>query len=242
MPQPVLLTNVRRARAAAFTLIELVIAIGILALIMTVAYSSLGQIMRSTKILNDQRDASFIANAVLIRMSRELQLALAQQGRGLLPPCDKVSAQTPLKPSVLVGDKVTLQNGRRGDQITFVAAEGGQYLPDGGSHSGSVQITYRVDRDTAGAADGFLFLRDELPDIRPPNRACEKLMSFSLSNRLTTLQFEYFDDQDNRWVDEWGQPNTPRATRLPQLIRFTVGIISPLGKEDVFSTTVPLPR
>ena len=28
-----------------------------------------------------------------------------------------------------------------------MALEGGQYLPDGGTHSGVVQITYRVDKD-----------------------------------------------------------------------------------------------
>ena len=63
----------RRKHSSGFTLVELVIAISILSVILTVAYSSLSYIIRTKKLLDDRRDVSAVANAVLLRVSREIQ-------------------------------------------------------------------------------------------------------------------------------------------------------------------------
>lgn len=75
--------------SAGFTLIEIVIAVSILAAIVGVAYGSLTSIMRSKKLLDEERDLRAVANSVLTRMTRELQLAYS--GVPLMPPRNQLN-------------------------------------------------------------------------------------------------------------------------------------------------------
>jgi len=67
-----------------FTLVEIVVAISILTIMLGIAFDALFQIGRTKRALDDERDAALVANAVLGRMTRELQLIADQTA--LLPP------------------------------------------------------------------------------------------------------------------------------------------------------------
>lgn len=221
-----------------FTLIEIVIAISILVVIMMIAYSSLTQIIRSKQLLDDSREVKAIVNSILLRMTRELQLAKA--GLPLLPDRDKLDQ--PNKPSInLIGESIELPNRGYGDKITFIAAQGGQYLPDGNSHTGDVQITYRVEEDPEqGNAQGrtYYLIREEEPYINSAKKAYEQAMIFPITRHLVSLRFRYFDGRTGRWVDNWG--TSPATTKLPKLIEFEVKIKSGSGRIESFKTAVAL--
>ena len=220
-----------------FTLIELVVAITILGIIMTIAYSSLNGILRSKKTLEDKRDLQAVAYAILNRMTRELQLAYS--GVSIMPPPNEKDIRYTSRTN-LIGERGSLANGLRADKITFLALEGGQYLPDGGSHSGIVQISYRVEENpdapqTSNAA--YYLIRDETPYIRPYERAYERTMTFPITSSLVGLQFEYFKLDDETWHSVW---DPEQHEKLPGMIKFSVVLRSPAGQEEEFTTTVPL--
>ena len=231
---------IRRNKSSAcdgLTLIELLMAISILVIMMSIAYGALSQLMRSKVLLDDSRDASFLANAVLNRLIRELQLAYSEAP--LLQ--NETAGQRGGIALYFSGEKNTASANRRADRITFVAQEGGQYLPDGGTHSGLVQISYRLEEDPERRRDRqapYYLVREELPYIRPVEDAYEKILYFPVADNIESLEFSYFDGQRREWTDSWGNP--PRRERLPTLVRLTLKTRSKRERLSVFTTIVPI--
>ncbi len=213
-------------------------------------YKVIQGIIESKAILDDQRDGMFIANSVLTRLSRELQLADNEEGgRRLIASCDNLpapsssgpaAAQTPTGPQpILIGDEKSVGTGARGDTLTFLAREGGQYVPDGGSHSGVVQITYRAEPDPEQKGNNatLLLIRDEMPYRKPSDLACKNAIRFPITNNLVSLQFWYFDKKNNEWVDSW---TDQRSFRTPSMIQYQVKLRSPGGQIQSYTSTVAL--
>lgn len=219
-----------------FTLLELLMAVSILVIMMSVAYGALMQLMRAKTALDDSRQAGFLANAVLNRLTRELQLAYGDAP--LLDPNDAPASGATLYFS---GESQQIASDRRGDRLTFIAQEGGQYLPDGGSHSGLVQITYRVEKNPEEKRDTkapYYLIREEVPYMRPAKKAFEKILFFPVSESIESLQFSYYDGKQEDWSDSWGNP--PRPDRLPTLVRLTLKTRSARGVVSTFTTLIPI--
>lgn len=222
-------------RSRGFTFLEIVLSIGILAVIMGVSYGALSQILRAKKTLDDTRDVKAIADSVIQRISRELQLASRAGGTILTNPANK----GPIFPGRVRGESKKGGDGTFQDSITFLAQEAGQYVPDGATHTGIVQIQYRVEKDPDNPqSDTFVLVRDEMPYIRPPDAAFKKKMTFPITKSLVSLQFRYYSDSDQSWSDSWGQPP---HTQLPNLVRFTIKIRSPLGIISTYETSIFIP-
>ena len=182
----------------------------------------------------------YIANSVLTRLSRELQLAVK---RPILPSCQSANnntagapptdqANTGIRP-VLLGE-----SGPNGTSITFLAKEAGQYIPDGGTHSGVVQINYRAakDPDKKDAQDsGLLLIREETPNTKPLIKACKNILRFPITSNLMGLEFRYFDGKSKEWSETW---DSQRAVRLPDIIQFTVRLKSPAGEIQTYTSAV----
>jgi type II secretion system protein J len=213
-----------------FTLVELVIAISILSVILTVAYSSLSYIIRTKKLLDDRRDVSAVANAVLLRVSREIQLAADIR---LIPPPGGVKAGSNLE-----GLNKTIGDGEHGDTINFMAQEAGQYVPGGLSNVGTVMIRYRVEKDPdspRGQPSSYFLIRDEVPDIRPIQNAWGKLMTFPIAKNVVRFELSYYDLANNKWNKEWtGQKG------LPSLVRMVLALRSPAGVIHEYMTVLPV--
>lgn len=241
-------TPAKRRSSSGFTLMEVTIAFTILAVMMTLNYRILKGVVTAKELIDDRRDGMFIANSLLTRMSRELQLAVK---RPILPSCDTASAGTSSSsdqaqsasgsnPSQSSFGRPVLisQSDLEGSSITFLAKEAGQYIPDGGTHSGVVQITYRVaqDPDQKGSQDAtYLLVREEIPNSKPLSKACKSVLRFPISNNLISLQFRFFDGKAREWGDTWtGQ----QAIRLPEIIQFTVALRSPRGTVQSYTTAV----
>ncbi len=226
----------RSSQDRAFTLIEIVISLAILSIVVGITYSALNNIVLTKEILDDRRDSDRIAGAIINRISRELQLAFSGIPLLIHPDTEK---QTQLSSKInLVGIQGTLSNGEPGDLISFVALEGGQYLPDGGAHSGVVQITYRVAEDPEDPdSKTFYLVREEVPVMKPEEKAKEKLMVFPITKELLGLRFRYFDRENNEWATSWGSDN---HLKLPSMVELQFKVMSPKGAVDTFTTAVAL--
>ncbi len=220
-----------------FTLVEVLLATFILTLIMTVGYGSLSYIIKGKALLDDRRDAMLIGDAILSRFTRELQLVSLDERRAIIsrPNEDEKTSST-----ALLGQASNLDNGLPGDSITFLAMDGGQYLPDGGTHTGVVQITYRVasDPEQRGTSDKTYYLiRDEIPYLRPPEKAWQQVMTFPVTAQLVSMSFEYYDADKAQWTNTWTGEGTQK---VPAMVRFSISIKSPAGKINTWSTAVYL--
>ena len=223
-------------RSSGFTLIEVIIAVAILGVLMTIIYSTLNQVIKAKILLDDRRDGTFIANAVLNRVSREIQMAFS--GVPLLPRPDEAEGK-PLPSTInLIGEEKQLAGGAHGDSIRFVALEAGQYLPDGGTHSGLVQIMYRVEKDPdAQDEKRHLLIREETPLIRPNEEAFSRMMIFPITKDLVSFKLRYYDQEEEAWRSSWGDDE---HNRLPEMVEFTIEVASPQGNVQSFTSAVAL--
>ena len=242
-PQP----RVKRTGNRGFTLLEVTIALAILAVMLTLNYKILRGVITAKQLIDDRRDGMYIANSVLTRMVRELQLTVK---RPLLPECTSAPGASqspspadtpnPADPAAPSGVKPVLlsESGLDGASITFLAKEAGQYVPDGGTHAGTVQITYRVAKDPnqSGSPDGGLVLvREEIPNTKPLAKACKSVLRFPITNNLTGLSFRFYDGRKKMWTDSW---SGPQSSMLPEIIQFTISLKSPAGAVQSYTTSV----
>lgn len=230
-----------------FTLLEVTIAISILSVMVLLNYKTIRGLIEAKLLLDDKRDGMFIANSVLTRISREIQLATSQ--RALLPPCDSLgpvpagaaaagtAAPDPAAPRLVFKSE---ESGiGAGPSLTFLAKEAGQYIPDGGTHSGIVQITYRIeeDPDQRGARERTLLLvREEVPHRLPATRACADVIRFPITKNLVSISFQFFDKRAEEWSASW---SNEKSVRLPNIVQFKLTLATPQGQET-YTTAVPI--
>ena len=213
-----------------FTLIELIMAITISTIIVSTIYSCLSHIMRTKVMVDNEREIGYIANSVIERLTRELQLIITDGEQKLLPPKNKTS-DTYAKGVTVIGEK---------DSIVFLANDAGQYVHDGITHSGAIQITYRVATDPEEnkrySTPTYSLIRDETPFSFNYENAYKNTMTFPITSRLIKIQFSYFDEENNTWKSQWTKDDKGQ----PRLIRFNLQLLAPNEETRNFTTTVPI--
>lgn len=219
------------------TVIEVTMALAILVVMMTLNYNVITGVVRAKAAVDDQREGMFIANSVLTRIARELQLAVKS---GSIIQCDTSAPPQQANPPVFLGEQSSGNKGGRADTLTFLAREAGQYMPDGGTHSGLVQITYRVEADPEQKDSknaGLLLVRDEVPHGKDQKKACGTAIRFPITKNLVSLQFQYFDKRSTEWLSEW---TGPKAYTLPSIVQFTLSLQSPEGVVLTYTSAVAI--
>jgi prepilin-type N-terminal cleavage/methylation domain-containing protein len=241
--------NNRRDGHNGFTLIEIVIAISITAMVIATAYSALNQILNAKRYLDDKRDVSLTAYAIIQRITREFQLTVADIP--LLFENNNSGEQQNNNSIFLLAESNGSGGSGHQDSITFIAQEGGQYLPDGGTHSGLVQITYKVAKDPEKESSDKVYslIREEIPYATMPssnntqdwekakNKAFKNRMVFPVTDNIVSFRLTYYDKESEKWLKEW---DSSRKGRVPAMISFNISLLSPLGNTEEYYTIVPI--
>lgn len=232
-------------KKSGFTLVEVVIAISILSIIFGTAYSVITQIISTKRMLDDRRDISTTASSIIRRLSRELQLVIADSGKPLV----FINSSKFGGASVYFYGESGNSSSGEGTSIHFLAQEGGQYLPDGGTHTGLVEINYRLVRDPEGdKSDVYSLVREETPYVSLPRsnnprlyqealeKARQKRIIFPIAENVVAFDVKYYDLYNDTWVKEWGTS----MNEAPAMIHYSVSLVSPLGSVQKYATTVPI--
>ncbi len=222
-----------------FTLIEILLAVGILGFIMSISYGAIGSIVRTKRILEDEQEIERIDHVLVRRLTQEFQLSYP--GIPRLPPRDNLDERFHSNDNML-GEEDSLSNGRPGDSITFVALSAGQYFMEGkNANAGLVQISYRVledpEREKEEDYPVYSLVREEVPYTRPFDTVYDQAVRFPLVEIVESFQLEYFDIKSETWTRTWGDGD---RTGLPAMIRFTIEVRSPEGKPRIIQGTAPL--
>jgi prepilin-type N-terminal cleavage/methylation domain-containing protein len=224
-----------------FTFLEIVISISILAVIMGVTYSSLNQIIRSKKILDDARDGKAIADSILSRMTREFQQAVNSDSATLaiLPPRNNLTKPY-LGKTVFLSERKEQSQGQIATTITFLTLAQPASHIDPENKSEYIQVTYRVEPDPDDPnKERLRLIREEVPFITPASKAYKRTLAFPISQDILQFEFLFYDSNKEAWIESWGKhPNL----NAPPLIQVLFRIRSPLGAVQTYSTIIALPR
>ncbi|HXI60524.1 MAG TPA: prepilin-type N-terminal cleavage/methylation domain-containing protein [Polyangia bacterium] len=211
----------RRASAqAGFTLIEVTLAVAILAFITTIMFGSFSQAVSSKRAIEASQDRMHTVRIALLRMAREIEMAY-QSG-----------AESPVLPE----PRTRFVGTARGDVDELVFSSfAHQRLRSGLAESDTTLVTYYGERDPDDRRVLNLMRREtrrlqaEDPKIIPGE-------SYILCPDVAKLKFSYYDFQRKEWGTEWSTMGANRMDYLPSHVRITLTVIDERGQEVTYST------
>lgn len=201
-------------RRAGFTLLEVVISVGILAVILTIVYNTFNSSMKAFTTMENAGDAYAQARIVLTRMSEEIAsiyFSTENRNTGLLGE-DRDEYDLPA------------------DALHFTTLSHIRWAKDS-KESELCEIGYYLEKEEE---TGFLFRRE---DWNTDGTIEEGGRPLELAEGVDGLNFRYYDGDE--WVDEW---DSRIKNGLPKAIEAVLIMRDPRRKRITFSNifTVPI--
>jgi general secretion pathway protein J len=196
-----------RRSMSAFTLIEVLVAISILAAIAMLIYSAFAGMKRSKEGIERINDRYREGRLAMARMQRELQSAY-------------VSAHEPISPVSAVQKTVFRgTTGSPGDRIDFCSFSHRRLLEDS-KETDQAEISYfsGTDPDHPGRIDLLRRVSGKI-DLKPNEGGKTEV----LATDIDLFKVEYLDAATGQWQDRWDTTQaTEQAGRLPLQVKLTL--------------------
>lgn len=228
-----------------FTLLEVMVSVGLLGVIMTLLWGTTSQSLRAKDRI-EARDAVFhSADVALRKMSDDLMAAFLSRG-GASPaaaaaPGGAAPAPTPAPASTTPAPKTFFIGEDRGDQdgLRFSALSHLRLVKQA-KESDQAKVAYEVvaNQDIPGTYD--VVRREEVW----LNASTEvEGRGYALIEGVARFNLEYYDDRRGDWVKEWSTEQVDWKDRLPMAVRITLVFKDPDDEqtEIPLSTAVSLP-
>jgi type II secretion system protein J len=215
---------------AGFTLIEVLIAVVLLAIISFLVFQSMGAAVGSKERFENRELAFRGANVFLDRFSRELTTAVLYGNVDMLG----VSANgEQISKSVFTG----ANNGDQ-DKLIFDTLSHTRYLKDS-KESDLAELTYWLDPMEEGDGLYVIKRRDKSPPDAEPG---EKGKVTVLLEGVKEFNLRYYDAVKTEYKDEWDTTKVDFANRLPRAVEVTLVLQDPGDEENTlrFSTVALL--
>ena len=218
--------------AKGFTLIEVLVALVITALVLAMVYSSYSAVMRTRERVTNATDLDMTARLVLTRMSREIETAFLVKKAPDAPP---ESRYTLFKGS---------QNdiGRRpADKISFTCFAHTKRGVDA-KESDQAIISYEV-QELASDEDGrdreeptLGLIRREWRRIPPPGETqSAEPRPIPLVEDLQGFRLRFRDDE-GEWQESWDSTDLRTLDQLPTAVEITLTLRDERGRDHDFVT------
>ena len=206
------------ARAAGFTLIEVMLAMAILAFITSIMWGSFSQTAANKRALEAAQERVHTARVALMRMSREIEMAYTA---------------TETSPGAYTRTFMTSSSQATVDELSF-STFAHQRLRGGLAESDTSIVTYYADRDPDDPKITNLMRREtrRLQSEDPKTLISE---SYILCPDVARVQFSFYDYKKKEWEKEW-DTHTVGAEYLPSHVRITLIVVDERGEEVTFST------
>lgn len=217
-----------------FTLIEFTIVLAIFSILLTFLYSTIVHTATTVRRIEEHMKRQHKVRTLFEGILREVRLISVDTPPLILSP-------NPVQPVQFKAEK-----NRNGSVITFIAPEGGVYMPGRQSGSNLAQITYRMEADPDHQGN-FLLIRDEMPIIYPPKSAFEKKITFPVHRNIRGFEIRLYSISEKSWTSEWGTsnvspealpPGAPPPSRIPALIEIKLTIDTGAGAPRSYTTLV----
>jgi general secretion pathway protein J len=212
----------RSAPAAAprgFTLIEVMIAIGITAVIGVMVAGSFQRTYAAKEITEQQDERFSSARVTLTRLARELSQAFLS---------DQYDHKRFREPPTLFRGKDQGQQ----DDLLFATMSHARLSRDV-KESDQALVEYTVEPDPERPGESALFRREKARFDETPERGGTKSI---VCEHVSTFDVEYWDWKRQEWAREWVTTGVEHPNILPTRVRVRLGLKMPDGKERLFET------
>jgi general secretion pathway protein J len=202
-------------RARGFTLIEVLIAMGIVAVMAVMTIGSLSEIDRASSVAHDQEARHAAARLALRRLGRELSMAFLSDN------FDTRKYRDPL--TLFVG---------REDELLFTTMSHVRLYKDAKESDQSI-VEYKLDADPEHSGERALFRREKPRIDDEPERGGHRDL---VADHITALRLQYWDAKRKDWVREWTTRTAEHAKELPQRVRIELEMTLPDRRTERFVT------
>jgi general secretion pathway protein J len=202
-----------------FTLLEVMIAVGVLALIGTLTYKSFDSAYDLKRRVETAEDRDQTVRGALDRIGREVSMTFLSEHY------DRKRFRE--RPTFF-----RLKDGRR-EAILTVTSFAHQRLHVDAKESDQAVFEYRLERDDAGRTSLFRRVKAQIDE--EPDRGGAKAV---LAEDVLRFTVQAWDPRDREWRDEWDS-NSPQRTGgalVPPRVRVAITVIDEQGKERTWST------
>lgn len=224
-----------RARARArrgITLIEVLVALGVLGLVASLVYGAFDAMRRTRAGVDGASERFFQGRSAVSRMAREVQSAFLSLHRPLTNPGLQVS-QTIFRGT---------DGGRTGDRLDFTSFSH-RRLGFGSHESDQNELSYFVtsgskERQAEGDREARDLARREsaVIDMEPTTGGVSQV----LAENVLEFDLSYLDGATGDWLDHWDS-SAEQFERLPRYVRIELAIARSLpGPPYRFVTKVPI--
>ncbi len=204
-----------------FTLIEVMIAVAILALIGAVTYKAFDGAWDLKQRVEKAEERDQTVRGALNRMARELSMAFLSEH------FDRKRFRQ--RPTLF-----KLKDGRNDALLTFTSM-GNERLYTDAKESDQALFEYKLDRDPDDGSKTDLFRRVKTLLDEEPDRGGEKQV---LAEDVLKFHVQVWDAKDREWRDEWdsnGTNNTGQVL-IPARVKLSLTIKDENSKEKTYST------
>lgn len=221
----------------AFTLIEVLVSITILAAISILVWQAMGSTVKAKEHFEAQDEAFRNASLAMERVARDLRMAFLfskPEILGLTPSGEQMSK------NVFIG----VDEGEN-DKVTFNTFSHLRYLKNA-KESDQAEVSYFVEAGLNEAGEpteeeeevGMVLKKREQspPDVQPEEGG--KVIPVLAGVKVFNLR--YYHIQKDEFVDAWDSTGIDNLNTLPRAVEVTLGVQSPVDEEQVlkFKTVV----
>lgn len=204
-------------RSSGFTLIEVLLAAAIFALVATITWSSLHATFKTEKAVSERTELQEVGTALLNKIREDLSQAFL--------------VETPRSQTFFRGED-NLDH----DKITFSALAHFPSKPEA-RESEQTQITYETESNPAEAGL-FLLKRKETAYLDGTEDVEAETMT--VAENLLAFNLEYGADGKS-FRPVWDSKSIDQLNKLPKIVRLSMKLRDQRGREEFFETVVDLP-
>jgi general secretion pathway protein J len=253
MDRPNRQSDRRGRRERGFTLLEVLISVGLLAGLTTIMWVTINNMFETRDRITEQYERYQIMRVALDRMTRELASAYdASAAHGAEPNAEEKAQRA--KKQKKGGQKQALAQrepvefGMRGrsDEVQFTSFAHTRTTKDErASHHAEIGYSIQRTRQNGDLVESLVRREDTTID----DDITEGGKVYVLIPRIESIEFEYWDPGEvelgtqeesarGSWVDEWDTSDSRYEGRLPFRVRITVTLppIGPRGESREFVT------
>jgi general secretion pathway protein J len=202
--------------ARGFSLVELLIAMGITAGIGAMTVGAFRQVDHAREIARTQTDRYSAARLALTRISREVSMAFLSDN------FDRARYRN---------ERVTLFVGREEELLFSTMAH--QRLYRDVKESDQSIVAYTVDSDPQNTGERALFRREKPRLDDEPDRGGHTDL---VADHVISFRIRYWDARRNDWSRDWTTKSVDHANELPLRVRFELEIALGGGRVEKLAT------
>ncbi len=209
-----------RLESSGFTLIEVMLALAILAFVTTIMWGSFNQTITNKRAIETAQERTHTVRVALMRMAREIEM-------GYLSASENTALSD--RRTFLIGSA-------RGDvdELSF-STFAHQRLRAGLAEGDTSVISYFGERDPDDRRVLNL-MRRETRRLQAESPSSIIGEAYVLCPDVSRVKISYYDHKLKEWETDWSTLNASGQQYLPAHIRITLTVIDERGREVSYST------